>query len=79
MRPLLPSTSVATEESLTLAVSSTFCSRLTVIGSFLHQRFAIAHQVAQFPHRFGWDKAGLEQPMPQQVGQPLTILDIGVG
>jgi hypothetical protein len=39
---------------------------------------AIAGQIAQVTLRLGWNEAGFQQAMHQQLGQPLGILDIGL-
>ena len=48
-RPLTPRTSVATAASLRLALSSTFCSRLTSCGALPHQRRAVAASARAAP------------------------------
>ena len=75
-RPLTPRTSVATAASLRLAPSSVFCSRLTSLGALLHQRLAVAGQLAQLADRRRGDEAGPQQAVAQQVGQPLAVLDV---
>ena len=45
-------------------------------GPVLDQALAIPYQFPQFPLVFGWYVARLQQPMPQQVRNPLGILDV---
>jgi hypothetical protein len=76
--PLLPNTSVATEASLRLAVSKTFCRQL-ISCALLNDRFTGASECAQFADRLRGKEALVEQAMPEQVSYPLVLLDIRVG
>ena len=67
-RPDMPRMSVATAASLMFAPSSVFCSRLTSAAALPDQRRPVARQLAQLPLRAVRHEAGLQQPMPQQVG-----------
>jgi hypothetical protein len=73
-RPLLPSTSVATEESLMLAPSKSISHPVDFPRPCLHQGFAVSGELAPFPDGLGRNKAGREQPMAQEVRQPLGSL-----
>ncbi len=46
--------------------------------SLLDQAGAVAGQFAQFPLRPVGDEAAAQQPVAQQVGQPLGVLDVGL-
>jgi hypothetical protein len=75
-RPLLPSTSLATEARLDVGALQHLLQTVHLLRSLLHQRLAIARQLPQCPDRLGRDKTRFEQAMPQQVGQPFGIFHI---
>jgi hypothetical protein len=72
--PLFPRISVATAANLIVASSSTFCSRFTGFGPFLHEGLAEAHQLAQFSNGLGGKKTGLKQAMAKQREQSIHYL-----
>ena len=47
-------------------------------GVLISQTLAQARQIAQFANRLGWNEAGPQQTVLQQLGQPHAILDIGL-
>jgi hypothetical protein len=49
-----------------------------LLRPLLHQRLAVAGQLAQLADRRRRDEAGPEQAVAQQVGQPLAVLDVGL-
>ncbi|HEY6410460.1 MAG TPA: hypothetical protein VIY29_23665 [Ktedonobacteraceae bacterium] len=50
---------------------------IDLLRTLLHQRLAIAHQVAQVADGLGRNEAGTQQPMAQQVSEPFTVAYIG--
>jgi hypothetical protein len=44
----------------------------------LHQLAPVARQITQFPDGLRGHEAGLQQPVQQQVGDPLRILHVGL-
>src|SRR5262249_38557176 len=77
-RPEAPSTSVATLASLILASSSTLLDAVDRCRPLLDQLRPLPRQVTQLPDRLGRHGAGVEQPVLQQLGDPLTVLDVGL-
>jgi hypothetical protein len=55
-----------------------FLQAIDLLGALLDQRFAIPGQITQVTDRCGRNEAGFEEAMPQQIGQPFGILDIGL-
>ena len=68
---------LATDPSLTLAPSSSFCIRLAArlrsLGQAAGQAPPVAGQFPQLPLRALRDEAGLQQAATQQVGDPLGV------
>src|SRR5512135_47818 len=47
-------------------------------GLLADQLGALAGQVPQLPGRSGWDEAGPQQAMLEELGDPLAVLDVGL-
>src|SRR5215218_5513424 len=75
--PEAPSGRLATEASLMLASSSTFCSRLASRPR-PGQRLAIAGRVAQLADRLRRHEARPQQAVLEQLAEPLGVLHVGL-
>ncbi len=72
-RALCPKRLVATEASVLVAPSRTFCRRLTSCVRCWTSALwglAVARELAQRTHGSGRDAAGQQQAMPQEIGEP---------
>src|SRR5579871_265924 len=50
---------------------------IDLLGTLLHERFAIAGEISENADWLRWNKAGMQQPMAQQVSKPFAVLDVG--
>ena len=77
-RPDTPKTSLMTLASLMLAVSRSFREPVAFGRLALHQLAAVAQQLAHLPQRLGRHETFGDQPVPDQIGDPLGILHVGL-
>src|SRR5215217_4614315 len=77
-RPETPSTSVATLDNLIPASCRTLTRPLDLPAALLDLGLGVAGQLAQLPDRAGRHKAGTDQTMLDQLGDPGRIGHIGL-
>jgi hypothetical protein len=73
-----PKTLVATLASLMSASSSTFLNAIGCRRPLLDQPRPLPRQIAQFADWRGRHETGLQQTVPQQLGDPLAVLHVGL-